>query len=106
MKINLKSDIIIIPEYPNEETGHADGLIRFIDENTVFINDTKYENEKKWLGKLLTILKENKLNYIELPCYINSKQGTADGLYINYLHLGNLIIVPQFGKKIVVIMLL
>jgi agmatine deiminase len=26
-------------------------------------------------------------------------QPTADGLYINYLHIGNLVIVPQFNFK-------
>ncbi len=35
LKQILECEIIIIPSYPNEETGHADGLVRFIDGNTV-----------------------------------------------------------------------
>jgi agmatine deiminase len=37
---NLQCEVIIIPEYPNDPTGHADGLIRFISADKVFINDT------------------------------------------------------------------
>ena len=33
--------LFIIPEYPDEMTGHADGLIRFLDEETVLINNFK-----------------------------------------------------------------
>lgn len=43
---DLQCRVIIIPEYPGELTGHADGLIRFIDDITGFIND---ECEKEWL---------------------------------------------------------
>jgi agmatine deiminase len=35
--------VIVIPEYPKEKTGHADGLIRFIDGNRVVINETEEE---------------------------------------------------------------
>ncbi len=96
---NFKCKVIVIPEYPNELTGHADGLIRFVDENTVFINETHDEPEKEWLYKFLHLLTENNLLYIKLPCPMTGKQITADGLYINYLHVGNLIVVPQFKMK-------
>ncbi len=96
---DLKCRIIIIPEYPKELTGHADGLIRFIDDNTVFISDTRSEPEKKWLQEFLGILKENNLSTVELPCPMDQKQPTAEGLYINYLQVGNLIVVPQFNLK-------
>lgn len=96
---DLKCKVIIIPEYPNELTGHADGLIRFIDDDTVFINETYGEPEKEWLRKFLGVLTENSLLHIKLPSPITGKQITADGLYLNYLHVGNLIIVPQFKLK-------
>ena len=96
---DLKCKVIIIPEYPNELTGHADGLIRFIDDDTVFINETYAETEKVWLRKFLRALTENNLLHIKLPCPMTGKQITADGLYINYLHVGDLIIVPQFKMK-------
>jgi len=55
-RIHLKCQVIIIPEYPHELTGHADGLIRFIDDDTVFINETYAEPEKEWLRNFLGIL--------------------------------------------------
>ena len=96
---DLKCHIIIIPEYPNELTGHADGLIRFIDEDTVFINETYGEPEEEWLRQFLGILTENNLLHIKLPSPMTGKLISAEGLYINYLHVGNLIIVPQFKMK-------
>jgi agmatine deiminase len=93
---NLQSNLIVIPEYPGEGSGHADGLIRFIDTNKVFINETRDEPETNWLEKFLTVLGNNNLSYTELPCPMENSQDTATGLYINYLHVGNLIIVPQF----------
>jgi len=96
---DLNCKIIIIPEYPEEETGHADGLIRFIDNDTVFINETDGESQKEWLSQFLRILSENNLLHISLPCPMNVNQKTANGLYLNYLHVGNLILVPQFGLK-------
>ncbi len=96
---DLQCKAIIIPEYPNELTGHADGLIRFIDDDTVLINETYGEPEKEWLRNFLGILTENNLLHIKLPCPMNGKLITADGLYINYLHVGNLVVVPQFKRK-------
>ena len=96
---DLKCPVILIPEYPKEITGHADGLIRFIDNSTVFINNNRNELEKKWLQQFLTVLKENNLHPVELPCTVAPDQPSAVGLYINYLQVGNLIVVPQYNQK-------
>ena len=92
----MKCKVIIIPEYPKEKTGHADGLVRFIDEKRVFINETNGDPEKEWLDYFLKVLKENKLEPFELPCQAPATQKAANGLYINYMHIGKLILVPQF----------
>jgi agmatine deiminase len=97
---NLQCRVIIIPEYPNEETGHADGLIRFIDGNRVFINEIRDEPESDWLGEFLAVLEDNDLSYVEIPCPLLDNQETAVGLYINYLHVGKLVILPQFDGLI------
>lgn len=98
LKFDLKSEIIIISEYPYEETGHADGLIRFIDANTVFVNEPDPENTQ-WEKEFRMELEQYNLKAIELPCTVDSKYNSAEGLYLNYLHVGNLIVVPQFGYK-------
>ena len=99
LEADLKCRVIIIPQYPDEKTGHADGLIRFIDDDTVLINTPEDEPEKEWLKKFLTILSQNQLLHIKLPCAIKPNQEDVTGLYINYLQLGNLIIMPTFGLK-------
>ncbi|MFA6402893.1 MAG: agmatine deiminase family protein [Salinivirgaceae bacterium] len=99
LKFDLNCEVILIPEYPKEKTGHADGLVRFIDSNSVFINDLENDPEKMWQYKFSQVLKTHKLQYKELPCELDEKKKTAEGLYINYLHLGNLIVVPQFGME-------
>ncbi|MGE4288931.1 MAG: agmatine deiminase family protein [Salinivirgaceae bacterium] len=98
LRFDLKAEIIIIPEFPEEETGHADGLIRFIDATTVFINEPDPDNSQ-WENDFRAVLKNHKLKYTELPCPMDPDMETAEGLYINYLHVGNLIVVPQFGYK-------
>ena len=101
LKSDLKCDIIIIPEYPDEKTGHADGLIRFIDENRVFINDIKSDPNQEWVKKFLSVLDDAQLKAVEIPCEVAPNQDNAHGLYINYLHVGDLIILPQFGEEFI-----
>lgn len=96
---DLKSQVIVIPEYPNEATGHADGLIRFIDDHNVLLNNTREEPEKDWLQQVLQILEQHQILHHDIPCTLEIGQDTADGLYINYLHVGNLVVVPQFNQK-------
>jgi agmatine deiminase len=82
---DLKCRAIVIPEYPDELSGHADGLIRFIDEDTVFINETEGEPKKEWLRNFLKVLCENQLLHIKVPCPVKTNTEDATGLYIKYL---------------------
>ncbi len=96
LEVTLQCNVIIVPEYPNEETGHADSLIRFIDGNRVFINETGKEPHTDWLEGFLKIIEINNLDFIELPCPVFGEHEDAKGLYINFLNIGNAILVPQF----------
>ncbi|GAB6044508.1 hypothetical protein JCM11957_01060 [Caminibacter profundus] len=52
-------ELIIIPKQPWDMFGHTDGLIRFIDENTVLVNDLSLESRsytKSKISKFLDIL--------------------------------------------------
>lgn len=95
-------ELIIIPEPPYDYTGHADGIIRFIDENRVFINDLS-EYSKSYQRKLLRALAKANLEYIELPVdTIRGEYGFMPvifGLYINYLEMEQGIIVPSFWDR-------
>lgn len=92
--------LYFVPEQPNDFTGHSDGMIRFINNNTVLINN--YKKEKKEFQRAFQIAVHNMgLDYIELPYnpYQNSTYNQANGDYINYLQMEQAIIVPIFGIK-------
>ena len=74
----LECEIIIIPAYKPEYdyTGHADGMIRFVDSNTVLVNnldqDLKYM--KVAIGKAL---EKANLKYINFPWFEHKIKGTT-----------------------------
>jgi len=88
----FNAKVIIIPKFPGEETGHADGIIRFIDEETVLTINLDDENAE-WKDKLIKELKLSNLNIISLP---KAKSPDKDWRYINYLHVATKVIVPSF----------
>ena len=96
--------LFLIPEQPKDFTGHSDGMVRFIDNQTIFINDYQDENKKevKQFIKAFEIAIHNTgLDYIKLPYnpYLNNNDVQANGYYINYLQMENIIIIPIFGFK-------
>jgi len=92
--------LIFIPTHPIDFTGHADGMVRFFDSNTVLINDYSRETMEFQL-KFRLALHNAGLNYIEIPYnpYDNKKDEHANGEYINFLQMQQAIIIPTFGIK-------
>lgn len=92
--------IIFVPTQPNDDIGHADCMVRFLDENTVLIND--YSKEKPEFQRSFRMSLHNAgLDYIEIPYnpYKNDDDYQANGIYINYFEMENIIIVPTFEMK-------
>ncbi|GAA4841247.1 hypothetical protein GCM10023331_27850 [Algivirga pacifica] len=95
----LKADIYFIPAITEDMTGHADGHLRFIDDETILIN--KLEGEFKYVREgMEKMLKESGLKAIEIPWFEydapKNKKDHAIGVYVNYLELDNLILFPIF----------
>jgi agmatine deiminase len=93
--------VILIPDIKkgNDMTGHADGYVRFIDGNTILVNEIKDNEFKYWLNGFQKMARENQLNCIEVPWFeykVKDHPDSAIGLYLNYLEIGNLIILPVF----------
>jgi len=97
----LETDqIIFIPWDRNDFTGHADGMVRFVDDNTVIINEPTNENpeiEKQ----LRSILKDARLDIIEIPYMPSCDPAfvSAKGLHLNFLQMKQAIIVPVFNQS-------
>lgn len=92
--------IYFVPEQPGDFTGHSDGMVRFVDENTVIINDYKQEKEEFYRAFEIAIHNTG-LDYITIPynVYDNKSNDHANGDYINYLQMENTVIIPTFDIK-------
>jgi agmatine deiminase len=92
--------LFFVPWDTDDFTGHADGMVRFIDSDTVLIND--YSKEKPEFQKSFRMSLYNAgLNWKELPynppydpTYISAR-----GLYLNYLQMKQAVIMPTFKSK-------
>lgn len=99
----LECEIIIIPSYKPEYdfTGHADGMIRFADSDTVLVNDL--EQDLKYMKEAIKkALEAANLKYVNFPWFEHKVKGNTDhaiGIYLNYLEVDNLIIMPVFGVE-------
>lgn len=93
----LEAEIIIIPSLTSryDMTGHADGVVRFIDENTVIGNASPYKTGYEYRVK--TALKEHGISVMDFP-YFDSAGISAVGSYLNFLETDKHIILPIFGS--------
>jgi agmatine deiminase len=94
------NELIVIPTEPGDVVGHADGMVRFLDVETVFVNDYS-QVDPSFRRRLLPVLRRAGLNLIELP-YCPEAEATdgipsAVGCYANFLMVRGLIIQPTFG---------
>ena len=83
-------------------TGHADGYVRIIDNNTILVNEIKENEYKYWMDGFIKMVKQHQLNCIEVPWFeykVKDKPDSAIGLYLNYLEIEDLIILPVFEVK-------
>jgi agmatine/peptidylarginine deiminase len=112
----LEAQVIIIPREPGDEMGHADGIVRWIDNWTVFVNDYTVMPEKMWKyeSDVIAAFKSFGIKSIVFPFAAHrcpqmtekefrKQYPDADdfnpgyGYFINYLQVGDLILLPSFG---------
>jgi len=105
-------ELIVVPADPWDFTGHVDGMVRFVDESTVLVNDLtglddfmKEESDYErwmyanWRGNLSKSLESAGLKRIPLTCTTqeNEEDDWANGAYMNFLKLDKVIIMPSFN---------
>lgn len=96
----LDCEIIIIPAENDDMTGHADGMVRFVNKNTILGNNLE-EEYKYWREGMQKVIDKYNLKYINMPFFLpkDSKHPlSAVGIYVNYLEVNNLIVLPVFGR--------
>ncbi|RZK49279.1 MAG: hypothetical protein EOO99_06370 [Pedobacter sp.] len=94
----FKTDIVILlPEAPNDFTGHLDGVISILDHNTILMND--YNDEYGY--RVRNILKSQQFDIETLPYnpYSNKTYQSAKGIYINFIKTDHLLLTPIFKQR-------
>lgn len=100
----LKVKVLIIPSYDTSTdiTGHADGMVRFVNEKVILGNDR--EKDYKYIRDGINqMCAKNDLEYIDIPFFEQKSDKkhelSAIGIYVNYLEVDNLIVLPKFGVE-------
>lgn len=89
--------VIIIPKDKYCKYGHADGMLRFIDKDTVLISGFYEKANDKFKKALLDPLEKANLNINWLRVAENEKVRYL--YYINFLQTKDFILVPEVDKK-------
>ena len=96
-------EIVFIPAYAKsyDMTGHADGMVRFVNRNTI-LGNRRDEESDTWKKNMQRVIDKYGLTYIEVPLITDiidkEHPDSAIGVYVNYLEVGNLIVMPIFGR--------
>jgi agmatine deiminase len=96
----LEAECIVVPRPPHDPIGHADGVARFLDEDTVVLND--YQGPEANYGRRLrSVLRQHGLECVPVPYFVedHATDGipSAAGCYVNYLRTDRVLILPAFG---------
>jgi len=97
----LDVEIIVIPQIKSDMTGHADGLVRFVDRN-ILLGIDRRNTFKYWRSGIYKVLREYGFDYIDVPFFdykAKKYPENAIGCYVNYLEVQNLIVLPIFETK-------
>lgn len=95
--------VIIIPAESGDILAHADGMVKFIDEHTMFISD--FLGDREFRHCIQEIIREKMpeakfvvvpSSYTEVGQY-DQEIASAKGLYINMLETNDTLYVPKFG---------
>lgn len=92
----LEAQVIIIPSLHSDMTGHADGMVRFVDENTVVGNRTRYRSGLEVQIKIA--LRNHGIEVYDFP-YFDSKGDSAVGCYLNFLDMEQALFLPVFDAQ-------
>jgi agmatine deiminase len=95
-------ELIVVPKEPFDPIGHADAMVRFIDDQTVLVNDYS-EIEPDFGERLGNVLRRHKLAIEYIPYFHEKKTRagipSAVGCFINFLGTEKVLVVPTFGTE-------
>ena len=92
----LEAQVIIIPSLRSDMTGHADGMVRFVDENTAVGNASRSPFGLE--AHIKMTLCNHGIEVYDFP-YFDSKGASAAGCYINFLETAQYLFLPVFNAN-------
>ena len=92
----FECSIVFLPWDKSETYGHADGIVRWVNGNTVLL--TAYEMSRYFANKFLKELERN-FDVIVMKYFTRPRNKEHSWAYINFLQTKNIIIVPVFNTK-------
>ena len=92
----LDAQVIIIPSLRSDMTGHADGMVRFISENTAVGNASRSLFGLE--AHIKATLHSHGIEAYDFP-YFDSKGDSAVGCYLNFLETEQALFLPVFGVE-------
>ena len=94
LRCAFECDIMFLPWDRSEPYGHSDDIIHYLGNNKVLL--TNYDDfDSDYYHQFKTIL-EQKFEVIPLH-YPVKRKNINNWCYVNFLHIGNLVLVPQLG---------
>ena len=91
----LEAELVLIPWDIYEEYGHADGMVRYMGDGRVLLNN--YSDFDRPLRKRLLDALRPHFDVEELHYGCHTANSWA---YLNFLHVGQSIFVPQLNEKL------
>ncbi len=88
----FRCDIVFLPWDRNEKCGHSDGIVHYVGDNRVLL--TNYGDLSPYFYRRFRKALENHFEVIPLKYDVKQKHKRS-WAYINYLQVGNLVLVPQ-----------
>lgn len=90
----LETEVIVLPSLKSDMTGHADGMVRFLDDRTVLCNrplsSCGFEQQVK------RAVQNCGLDVVDFP-FVPTGGVSAVGCYLNYLETERVVFLPVFG---------
>jgi len=109
------SELYIVPCEPDDDTGHIDGMVRFLNSNVVLVGDYQEGNPegKKVTDKIAAYLEDHGFRVFRVPnaepkpgkyniqcrCRGIRQFENAAGNYMNFLRAGDIIFLPHYQKE-------
>ncbi len=96
------SELIVVPQEPDDPIGHSDGMVSWLGERSVLVND--YSTVcGAFRRRIRRSLERHQIDLVELPYQpqpgVRNGMPTAAGNWMNFLRVRDLVIVPNFGMK-------